>query len=122
MLNVQADVRQRLEDALHGVAVRVSVPADRPSELVTVRRVGGMELNALVDRPRLEVLCWAPTEARACELAGEVACAMRSLPFAAGYARVTQESMYSDRDMLAGSPRWYLSYSLHTYDTKGRND
>lgn len=115
MLNVQADIRERLQAALPDVAVRVSVPADRPARLVVVRRSGGSERNALIDAPGVEMQCWGVTEAEACELAHSVAAAMRSLAFADGYASVEQQTMHSDYDQLARSPRWYLDYSLRTY-------
>ena len=115
MLNVQADIRERLQAALPDVPVRVAVPADRPARLVVVRRSGGRERNALIDAPGVEMQCWGATEAEACEIAGRVAAAMRSLPFSGGYASVDQQSMLSDYDQLARSPRWYLDYSLRTY-------
>lgn len=117
-LNVQADVRRRLADALAPVEVRVSVPDPRPKTLVVVTREGGRRLNALQDRAGVGVLVWAPTEADACELADRVADAMASLPFAAGYDAVREETMRSDPDPDSGSPRWYASYTIttHMYD------
>ena len=114
-LDVQGDVRRRLAAALAPVDVRVSVPDPRPGELIVVTRSGGRRLDGLRDRAGVDVLCWAPTEARARELADAADEAMRSLPFSGGYALVEQEVARSDRDMDSGSPRWYLSYTVTTY-------
>lgn len=111
-LNVQADLRSRLASALAPVEVRVSVPDPRPDELVTVRREGGAFQDALRDRAGVGISCWAPTEARACELAHEVAEAIGSLGFADGYALVEMDSMESDPDPDSGAARWYLSYTI----------
>lgn len=116
MLNIQADLRKRLEDALDGVMVRVAVPADRPVELVVLRRDGGaLDTNSILDRPTILIDCWAGSEARAYGLAVEVAKAVELMPFLGGYARVDMDSMYSDFDTVAKSPRWVLSYSFTTF-------
>lgn len=114
-LNVQADLRARLEEALAPVEVRASVPADRPQRLVTVTREGGGRDNALIDSPGIGIYCWAPTEAEAAELSERAAEVIESLPFLAGYARVEKESQRSDPDTESRSPRWYLSYSMKTF-------
>ena len=116
-MNVQAEVRKRLEAALGGVAVRTSVPDPRPAELVVVRREGGRRQDALVDAPGIGVDVWARTEARACEIAHAAADAMEALPFADGFASVSEEVVASQYDRLARSPHWYLSYTLKTYET-----
>lgn len=119
MLNVQADLRKRLEDALDGVMVRVAVPADRPTQLVVIRRDGGKaDPYSMLDRPGVGIECWAETEAKACALAEQVAHVMDRLPFTGGYAHIEQEACYSDYDLTAKSPRWYLSYTLTTFEPK----
>lgn len=114
-LNVQADVRARLAEALSPVEVRVSVPERRPKTLVVVTREGGRRLNALLDRAGVGILVWAPTEAEACELAHKAADAMAALPFAGGYDLVAEEVMRSDPDPDTKSPRWYASYTITTH-------
>lgn len=119
MLNIQADLRARLEVALNDVEVCVDVPAQRPPTLVVVRRDGGArDTNSIIDRPTIEIECWDKTEAGACNLANEVAEIIATLPFTEGYANITQDAMYSDFDLVAKSPRWYLSYSFATYQPK----
>lgn len=114
-MDVQAEVRRHLEAALGGVAVRTSVPDPRPRELVVVRREGGRRQDALVDSPGIGVDVWAPTEARACEIAHAAADAMAALPFADGFAAVSEEVLASQYDRLARSPHWYASFSLKTF-------
>ena len=110
-LNVQADIRRRLEEALAPVEVRASVPADRPRTLVVVTREGGGRDNALIDSPGVGIYCWAPTE-----LSDRAAAVVESLPFSAGYARIEKESHRSDAETETRSPRWYLSYTLKTFE------
>lgn len=118
-LNVQADVRRRLEEALPGVEVRVNVPPERPDRLVVVTREGGRRLNELQDRAGVGLLCWAPTEEEACELADRASDVMASLPFSGGYDLVREESLYSDPDPNARAPRWYGSYTITTHHYEG---
>ena len=115
-LNVQADIRRRLEEALAPVEVRASVPADRPRTLVVVTREGGGRDNALIDSPGVGIYCWAPTEAEAAGLSDRAAAVVESLPFSAGYARIEKESHRSDAETETRSPRWYLSYTLKTFE------
>ena len=94
-LNVMGELRAILESALGGVPVQVGLPGERPGTVVVVRRCGGARQDALVDSPQVEVIMWAPTEARAEEL-----------------------EMRTDYDYLARSPRWYALYRLKTYQPK----
>lgn len=45
------------------------VPLERPEEFVRVRRIGGQRRDLITDEPRLSVEAWAPTVARAQDLA-----------------------------------------------------
>ena len=118
MPDVQGGLRRSLASALPDVEVRVSVPDPRPPTLVVVRREGGRRENALIDRAGVGIDCWAPTEADAYALADRVAGAMDELRFADGWADVSMESMRSDYDVVAKSPRWYLSYTIKAYKPK----
>lgn len=117
-MNVQARVRSALAAALPGVEVRVSVPDPRPEALVVVRREGGRRENGLVDRAGVGVDVWARTEADASELAMRVSDAMLGLSFADGFARVEEESLRSDYDAFASSPRWYGSYTVWNFSPR----
>lgn len=116
MLNVQADLRRRLADALSPIAVRVRIPEDRPQNFVLVFREGGGENNALIDCPGIGIYCYGESEAKACDLAETVADFMRALAFSDGYCTIECESKRSDFDIDANTPRWYLSYSITTYE------
>lgn len=119
MLNIQTDLRERLESALEGVPVRVAVPADRPTPLVVVRRDGGSrDTHSILDRPTIIINAWAETEAKSANLAEQIALAIAQMPFSGGYATVEQNAMRSDYDTVAQCPRWVLSYSFTTYKPK----
>lgn len=116
-LNVQADLRARLEKTL-GVPAYVNVPQERPSTFLVVKRNGGHRLNALQDRPGVDVYSYAPTEAKAADLASRVSDLMLALPrvaFLAGYETCDEETVRTDPDTGAGTPRWYASYTLTTH-------
>ena len=63
-LNVMGELRAILESVLGGVPVQVGLPGERPGTVVVVRRCGGARQDALVDSTQVEVIMWAPTEAR----------------------------------------------------------
>lgn len=117
-LNVMGELRAILESALGGVPVQVGLPGERPGTVVVVRRCGGARQDALVDSPQVEVIMWAPTEARVEELAELVGDAMSHLPFARGFCACEELEMRTDYDYLARSPRWYALYRLKTYQPK----
>lgn len=117
-LNVMGELRAILESALGGVPVQVGLPGERLGTVVVVRRCGGARQDALVDSPQVEVIMWAPTEARAEELAELVGDAMSHLPFARGFCACEELEMRTDYDYLARSPRWYALYRLKTYQPK----
>jgi len=117
-LNVMGELRAILESALGDVPVRVNVPGERPGTVAVVRRCGGARQDALIDSPQVEVLMWAPTEAKAEELAELVGDAMSHLPFARGFCACEELEMRTDYDYFARSPRWYALYRLKTYQPK----
>lgn len=120
-LNVQADLRARLEKAT-GVPAFVNVPEERPKSFLVVKRNGGHRLNLLQDLPGVDVYSYAPTEAQAADLAARVSDLMLSLPrtaFLAGYETCDEETVRTDPDTDAGSPRWYASYTLTTHKRQG---
>lgn len=117
-LNVMGELRAILESALGDVPVRVNVPGERPGTVAVVRRCGGARQDALIDSPQVEVIMWAPTEAKAEELAECVGDAMSRLPFARGFCACEELEMRTDYDYLARSPRWYALYRLKTYQPK----
>ena len=114
-LNVQADVRSRLEGALTGATVRVSVPDPMPLPLVVVRREGGRMADQLNDHAGIGVDVWARTEAEAADLAMAASEAILTLPLADGYSRKYEEVLMSDYDTDRDLPHWYGSYTVNCY-------
>lgn len=45
-----------------GVPVQSRVPESRPDEFITVRRIGGQRRSLILDRPRVDIHCWAASE------------------------------------------------------------
>lgn len=115
-LNTQGDIRKRLAEYLSPIPVKVNVPSDRPDTFVVVTRLGGRRENKLVDNPTISIYCHASTEQKAWELANKVADFIDRLRFEDGYASITQEVMYSDVDLTTRTPRWYMRYSMQTYE------
>ena len=114
-MNVQGELRRILAEALSPVEVRVNVPAERPAELVTVRRRDGAAQKHVYEDSSVEVMCWAATEQRAYDLMENVRSAVSALEFADGFADVSEKTVRSDYDLVGKSPRWYALFSLKTY-------
>ena len=114
-MNVQGELRSRLAAALDPVAVHVHVPAERPAELVTVRRTGGSAERRVYEDVSVEVQAWATTEARAYDLIEGVRDVFAALTFADGFADVQELTVKTDYDLVAECPRWYAKFQLKTY-------
>lgn len=119
MLDIQMNLCERLARAFPNAVVKRFVPEKMPELLITVRREGGRRQNDLVDAPGIGIEVWAPSEVDASGTADEVADLMASLEFSEGFATITQEAMYSSPDPETDRPRWYLSYTIQTYEPKG---
>lgn len=114
-MNVQGELRRILAEALSPVEVRVNVPAERPAELVTVRRRDGAAQKHVYEDSSVEVMCWAATEQRAYDLMENVRSTVSALEFADGFADVSEKTVRSDYDLVGKSPRWYALFLLKTY-------
>lgn len=114
-MNVQGELRRILAEALSPVEVRVNVPAERPAELVTVRRRDGAAQKHVYEDSSVEVMCWAATEQRAYDLMENVRSTVSALEFADGFADVSEKTVRSDYDLVGKSPRWYALFALKTY-------
>lgn len=115
-MNVQSVLRNHLQELFPDVPVVTRVPDPRPKKLIVVRRAGGGQENVKIDAPGIAIDMWAPTEQEAEQLAMDVSDAMFHLPFTKGFAKTTAETLMSDYDVLARSPRWYGSYTIKTFD------
>lgn len=119
MLNIQIDLCERLAKAFPDAIVKRFVPEKIPDRLITIRREGGRRQNNLIDGPGIGIFVFASTEIETSKLADEIADFMSALAFSEGYASVTQEVMYSAPDPDTNHPRWYLSYTIQTYEPIG---
>lgn len=119
MLDIQTDLRARLARAFPDAVVKRFVPEKIPERLITLRREGGRRQNDLIDAPGVGIYVWAQSELETSQLADKVADILATLEFSEGYATITQEAMYSTPDPDTEHPRWYLSYTIQTYEPKG---
>lgn len=75
-LDIEAAVVVQLEDDLADqdriCPVSATIPISRPSEFVTVQRVGGPRRDLVTDSPSLMFDCYAGTGSAACSLANLV--------------------------------------------------
>lgn len=62
-------IRDGLTARSSTATVGTLVPNPRPSLFVTVRRIGGVRRNLVVDAAQLSVECWGPSEQAAQDLA-----------------------------------------------------
>lgn len=116
MLDIQTDLRQRLADAFPDCEVKRFTPEKIPERLITIGREGGRRRNRLIDGPGIGIYVWAESEYATSNLANNIADYMSTLAFSEGYATVEMETMYSAPDPDTEKPRWYLSYTILTYE------
>ena len=107
------DAERTLVDYLNGAGIGAAayydVPADRPSSFVVVERTGGPRSDIVVERPMLDVQCWAESRRDAALLADAVADALRAMPDAvADCFHVSITSTYRDTDLESGTPRYHV--------------
>lgn len=85
-------------------------PERPPESLVVVRRTGGQG-DRFVDRPRLLVHCWGPTDEKASKLAQRVAGLMlESQDHIQNVTRCLQDSIYQND--VDGRHRWSVSFDM----------
>ena len=107
------DAEREVVDYLNGAGVGATayydVPADRPESFVVVERTGGPRTDIVVERPMLDVQCWASGRRDAALLADAVADALRAMPDAvAGCFHAGVTSTYRDTDLESGTPRYHV--------------
>ncbi|CAL9592264.1 hypothetical protein SUDANB1_05249 [Streptomyces sp. enrichment culture] len=66
---VRAYLREQLVARGTDVPVGTRVPEQRPPRFVRLERVGGMRVDLVTDRPRIDVQCWGDSEESAHDLA-----------------------------------------------------
>ncbi|MCL2379946.1 MAG: hypothetical protein FWC81_04095 [Coriobacteriia bacterium] len=71
-MNVEAHITKWIDSLNLGLEAYTDVPAKRPAEFATVKRIGGQRDNIVIDRPRIVVQVWAASNERVAELAYQV--------------------------------------------------
>ena len=107
------DAERSLVDYLNGAGIGATayydVPADRPASFLVVERTGGPRTDIVVERPMLDVQCWAESRRDAALLADAVADALRAMPDAVAECfHVSITSTYRDTDLESGTPRYHV--------------
>lgn len=111
---VEAEIMRYLAD--YGFSAYVEVPPERPPEFVTVQRVGGGVAEYPLEAPIVAVQCWAPSLARAAEMADELVVLMLSLPDEfAWVADCEMNSRYPYPDQERRAERYQTVYDVLCY-------
>ena len=66
---VRAYLRDALVDRGEDVPVGTRVPSPRPARFIRLERIGGIRVDVVTDRPRIDVHCWGDSEESAHDLA-----------------------------------------------------
>ena len=109
MYSVTEEFVRWLTDLGYAASTRPPADApDSPDEFVTVERTGG-SVSDLVDHPGMAIQCWAPTEARAEEMANAVRVSLLTgaLPHGVHSASVSS-GPYRFFDAATRCPRYQL--------------
>lgn len=85
--------------------VRTKVPYPVVGRFVRVERVGGSDLNAVMDSPMVTIQCWDPSEVEAGKLAGLVWAIIRAMP---GVVLMVEGQPVSIETVsTTGGPMWF---------------
>lgn len=57
-----------LRSVLPGIHIDHLVPVPAPPQFVKVKRIGGARKHLILDRPRMDIQCWAASEGEAADL------------------------------------------------------
>ena len=107
------DAERSLVDYLNGAGIGATayydVPSDRPESFVVVERTGGPRTDIVVERPMLDIQCWATERRDAALIADAVADALRVMKdVVADCFHVSITSTYRDADLESGTPRYHV--------------
>ncbi|MFJ4794018.1 hypothetical protein [Kitasatospora purpeofusca] len=93
------------------------VPSTRPPAFVRVERVGGVRATAVSEWARLDVQCWAPTEAAAYDLTALARALMNNLPGVRDGVTVYEVAEVGGPnwlpDELTSTPRFAFAVEAH---------
>lgn len=108
-MDAERIVVDRLNVAKVGATAYYDVPSKRPTAFVVVERTGGPHADLVVERPLLDVQCWAGTRRDAALLADAVKTALLEMPESvADCFHTSITSMFRDVDLDSGTPRYHV--------------
>ena len=116
------DAERTLVDYLNGLNLSAQayydVPSKRPESFIAVERTGGPLTDIVVERPLMDVQCWAKSRRDAALLAESVKSALRVIQYSVPdcfHASIT--STFRDTDLESGTPRYHVVTEI-TFTTK----
>lgn len=100
-----------------GATAYYDVPRTRPESFVVVERTGGGRSDIVVERPTLDVQCWARSRESAASLASDVTAALSAMPRSVPECfHASVASTFRDRDLESGTPRYHIVCQLTLVD------
>lgn len=112
-MDTEREVVDYLNSKWLGATAYYGVPPKRPATFIVVERTGGADGELVVERPMLDIQCWAGSRRDAALLADAVKGALRSMPYEVDdcfYANLT--STFRDYDLDSGTPRYHVVAEL----------
>lgn len=103
-----ADIERVLIDKLRatfpGISFGRVAPPAMPARLVTLSRLGGPELNPLIDQAHIDIMVYAPTDAEATNLALRVQAVLSAM----NEGPVCKASVSGPSSIAGSTPRRYM--------------
>lgn len=98
------------------------MPEARPAEFVTVRRIGGQRRSLILDRPRVDIHCWAASEEDAEALTARVRAYTLAMAGSRGTTTVYDVAEVGGPqwlpDSTSGQPRYAFAVEFSTRGTE----
>ena len=103
-IDVELFLLDKLRAAFPGVKFARSAPPTIPPRLITLRRLGGPELNPIVDQAHIDIIVYAPTDLEVNDLALKVQAFLSVINEGA----VCSVSVSGPSDLGGATPRRYM--------------
>lgn len=112
-MDAEREVADWLNSKKLGATAYYDVPSDRPDSLFVVELTGGTGESLVIERPMVDVQCWAKNRRDAALMADAAKTALRDMAFEhPSFFRANVTSTYRDRDMESGDPRYHVVCEL----------
>ena len=108
-MDAEREVVDYLNSKKLGATAYVVGRSKRPATFSVVERTGGADSELVIERPMLDIQCWAGSRRDAALLADAVKGALRSMPHEVDdcfYADLT--STFRDYDLDSDTPRYHV--------------